>query len=50
LHAIDDVGGSRSGAGLVTVISCELVASTLPAASHARNLTVVVSDTVIGPL
>src|SRR5919198_1193822 len=50
LQAIEDVGGSVSGAGFVIVTSCEFVASTLPALSHARYLTVVVADTVIGSL
>src|SRR5919204_622185 len=50
LQAIEDVGGSVSGAGFVIVTSCEFVASTFPALSHARYLTVVVADTVIGSL
>src|SRR5919198_1031889 len=50
LQAIEDVGGSVSGAGFEIVTSCEFVASTFPALSQARYLTVVVADTVIGSL
>ena len=43
LQTIDDVGA------VVSIwISCDLVASTLPALSQARNLTVVVAETVNG--
>src|ERR671934_150352 len=45
LQLIEELGG------VVSIwISCEFVASTLPALSHARYLTVVVWDTVIGSL
>jgi hypothetical protein len=48
LQAIEEDGGVLSGGVVSTWISWLLVASTLPATSQARYLTVVVVETVKG--